>query len=111
MADYIGTCTYDAEAPGEYRRSTTPVGKFAHNAFGLQDMHGNVWEWSADAWYGDYRGAPTNGKARSDTFMSSRRTIRGGGWLDAPQRIRSASRSGYIETAMNRTIGFRVVTV
>jgi formylglycine-generating enzyme required for sulfatase activity len=111
MADYIGTCTYNAEAAGEYRKSTTPVGKFAHNAFGLQDMHGNVWEWSADAWHSDYRGAPTNGKARGNTFMSSRRTIRGGGWLDAPQKIRSASRSGYLETAMNRTIGFRVVTV
>lgn len=111
MADYVGTYTYNAEAAGEYRKSTTPVGKFAHNAFGLQDMHGNVWEWSADAWHADYRGAPTNGKARGNTFTSGMRTVRGGGWLDNPSKIRSASRSGYLETAMNRTIGFRVVTV
>ena len=42
---------------------------------------------------------------------STMRTIRGGSWLDMPNKLRSASRSGYLETALNRTIGFRVVTV
>lgn len=111
MADYVGTYTYNAEVAGEYRQSTTPVGKFSHNAFGLQDMHGNVWEWSADYWHDDYRGAPTNGKPWEQARRSAMRTVRGGGWLDAPQKIRSASRSGYLETALNRTIGFRVVSV
>jgi formylglycine-generating enzyme required for sulfatase activity len=111
MADYVGTYTYNAEVAGEYRKSTTPVGKFSHNAFGLQDMHGNVWEWSADSWHSDYRGSPTNGEARINTYQSGMRTVRGGGWLDNPSKIRSASRSGYLETELNRTIGFRVVTV
>lgn len=111
LADYVGSYTYNAETAGKYRQSTTPVGKFSHNAFGLQDMHGNIWEWSADDWHRDYRGAPTNGQAWAKADTSVMRTVRGGGWLDNPNRIRSASRSGYRETALNRTIGFRVVFV
>lgn len=111
MADYVGTYAYNAEATGTYRKSTTPVGKFSHNAFGLQDMHGNIWEWSADYWHRDYRGAPTNGQAWANSRTPELRTVRGGGWLDSPDKIRSASRSGYLETALNRTIGFRVVSV
>ncbi|MEO0807805.1 MAG: formylglycine-generating enzyme family protein [Cyanobacteria bacterium J06643_4] len=111
MADYVGTYVYQAETAGDYRKTTTPVGKFAHNAFGLQDMHGNVWEWSADCWHCDYRGAPTNGQSWAVGSTSTMRTIRGGSWLDMPSKLRSASRSGYLETALNRTIGFRVVTV
>lgn len=76
------------------------LGKFSHNAFGLQDMHGNVWEWSADCWHCDYSGAPANGQAWSNAHTSAMRTVRGGGWLDKPNKIRSASRSGYLETAL-----------
>ncbi len=104
LADYIGTATYRAEAAGEYRQSTLPVGHFSPNAFGLQDMHGNVWEWCSDRWSREYRRVPKNSLAQH----SQMRAIRGGGWLNKPVEIRSASRSGYAETALNRTIGFRV---
>ena len=109
LADYIGTYTYKAEAVGEYRQSTVPVGQFSPNAFGLHDMHGNVWEWCADSWHTTYRGAPTDGKAWVGAQRSPMRTIRGGSWLDTPAKVRSASRSGYLATGLNRTIGFRVV--
>ncbi|MGF1601815.1 MAG: formylglycine-generating enzyme family protein [Thermosynechococcaceae cyanobacterium] len=107
LADYIGTATYRAEAAGEYRQSTLPVGHFSPNAFGLHDMHGNVWEWCSDCWSREYRRVPKNALAQG----SQMRAIRGGGWLDTPTKIRSASRSGYLETALNRTIGFRISTV
>ncbi|MEM8809385.1 MAG: formylglycine-generating enzyme family protein [Cyanobacteria bacterium P01_G01_bin.38] len=111
LADYMASATYKAETVGDYRQSTVPVGSFSPNAFGLHDMHGNVWEWCADSWHRNYRGAPTNGQPRVTVSAQRSRTIRGGGWLDTPNKIRSASRSGYTETALNRTIGFRVMTV
>ncbi|MGB7414992.1 MAG: formylglycine-generating enzyme family protein [Thermosynechococcaceae cyanobacterium] len=107
LADYIGTTTYRAEKAGEYRQSTLPVGHFSPNAFGLYDMHGNVWEWCADRWSRDYRRASNGGVAQRPQM----RAIRGGGWLDTPAKVRSASRSGYAEISLNRTIGFRVSTV
>ncbi|MBE9028363.1 formylglycine-generating enzyme family protein [filamentous cyanobacterium LEGE 11480] len=110
LAEYVGTYAYQAEATGNHRQSTMPVGRFSANAFGLYDMHGNVWEWCADSWHKSYRGAPKDDQAWVSQQHAQCRTIRGGSWLNAPAEIRSASRSGYLEKSLNRTIGFRVIT-
>jgi len=94
-------------------QGTTAVGRFdVANAFGLYDMHGNVWEWCEDHWHGNYERAPTDGSAwiDSEAEEDAERVQRGGSWKDVLYVCRSASRS-YDNArfgSINRD-GFRVV--
>lgn len=94
LANYCGEHTYRSESKGVYRHGTTDVGSFPPNAFGLCDMHGNVWEWCADAWHDDYTGAPVNSQAWAGArdAHSAARVLRGGCWHDPPDLSRSAAR-------------------
>ncbi|MCL2806041.1 MAG: formylglycine-generating enzyme family protein [Treponema sp.] len=88
------------------REFTTRVGSFPANAWGLHDMHGNVWEWCWD-WYGDYpAGAQTN---PTGAVSGEDRVLRGGSWLDDGRDLRSAYRSYGDPDGRDSYIGFRVV--
>lgn len=82
---------------------TAPVGSFAANAFGLYDIHGNVWEWTADCYNDSYRGAPTNASAWSTGNCNSR-ILRGGAWDNKAWYLRAAVR--YKDDAMTRDFNY-----
>lgn len=86
---------------------TAPAGSFGSNAFGLHDMHGNVWEWVEDCWNDSYTGAPPDGSAwpRGDC---GRRVLRGGSWFSLPRSLRSANRSRDSTGIRSSLYGFRV---
>ena len=86
---------------------TAPAGSFAANAFGVHDMHGNVWEWVEDCWNDSYAGATADGSAWRSADCS-RRVLRGGSWNVVPWYLRSAYR--FWITTGNRLVdfGFRV---
>ena len=86
---------------------TAPVGSFSPNAFGLYDMHGNLWEWVQDCWNDSYQGAPTDGSAWT-SGNCERRVLRGGSWFDLPENLRAASRRGSTTGVRYYYYGFRV---
>ena len=92
---------------GNSSNQTHPVGERQPNAFGLFDMHGNVWEWTQDCWNENYVGAPVDGNAWTQGDCS-RRVLRGGSWLSSPQDLRSAFRKWNSSANRLFNYGFRV---
>ena len=86
---------------------THPVGEKQPNAFGLFDMHGNVWEWTQDCWNENYVGAPNDSSAWMQGDCS-RRVLRGGSWNSVPQVLRSAIRNRNSSEFRYFNYGFRV---
>ena len=109
LVNYHGNHPYGKAAKGLSRGDATEVGIFPPNAFGLYDMHGNVWEWCSDRWHKDYNGAPTDGSSWETGTVDDMRVIRGGSWDNYAVNCRSANRNR--DDAGNRVdvIGFRVV--
>jgi formylglycine-generating enzyme required for sulfatase activity len=107
QANFDGTGTYGGSAKGVYRKKTLEAASFPANAFGLHDMHGNVWEWVADCYYDTYEGAAADGSVRAHR-PDCPRVLRGGSWIDTPRVLRSANRGRMPSTARFIFRGFRV---
>lgn len=110
LANYNGQEPYGNGPRGTMKKQTTVVGKtgFA-NAFGLYDMHGNMWEWCLDPWHENYRAAPLDGSVWESGGNNSLRIVRGGAWNRPANNCRSAYRLKVAPQQRYDVIGFRVV--
>ena len=108
--DEIGKSNANCNGCGSQwdNRQPAPVGSFTPNAFGLHDMHGNVWEWVEDCVHNNYNGAPKDGSAWTADGDCSRRVIRGGGWGDNPGYLRAANRVWSSTGTRLFSLGFRL---
>jgi formylglycine-generating enzyme len=105
QANYNGTDPYNGCPKGKYREKTVAVGSFPPNAWGLYDMHGNVWNWVQD-WYAAYpRGRATD---PSGPASGSKRVMRGGSYYTEGYRCRSGYRGSYEPTIRHGNMGFRL---
>ncbi len=110
-ANYDGTVPYANAKPGELRQRTLPVGSFKANAFGLHDVHGNVWEWVEDCWHRRHSDMPDDVRKTAAPWVSgdcTTRVFRGGSWADGAAGLRSANRGRYEPYIRNTNSGFRV---
>jgi formylglycine-generating enzyme required for sulfatase activity len=108
LANYDGNWTFNGSNKGEYRKQTLQVGSLPANPWGLYEMHGNVWEWCFDPWHFGYEWAPKSELPWIHGGNLRRAVIRGGGWGDFPQGLRSANRSWASRRSWIDAIGFRL---
>ena len=120
VASYNGIYRYGEGLEEKTKWETTEVARFPANAWGLQDMHGNVWEWCLDHWHNNYKEAPSDGSAWLDsagsesevsemkTEANNPRLLRGGSWDGHPLGCRSAYRYRLRPDFRGRFVGFRL---
>ncbi len=111
IEDYAGNLDLMAWYGANSERKTHLVGQKQPNAFGLYDMHGNVYEWCQDPWHSNYQDAPTNANVWNGGTDNDLRVLRGGSWYYAAINNRSSHRSKQTANGYDNGLGFRVVAV
>lgn len=108
QANFNGSIPFGLNLRQDYRKSSLSVHHFPPNAFGLHDMHGNVWEWCND-WYGQdyYESSPKRNPTGPEN--GNMRVLRGGSWFRYAGHIRSATRYKNRPSGQYADTGFRLV--
>lgn len=110
---YNGNSEKDLDRAGWYVYNSGgdihPVGEKEPNAFGLYDMHGNIWEWVEDDWHHNYIGAPEDGRAWVDQPRGPYRVARGGDWSSFDRDCRASYREQFDPDSQIENLGFRLV--
>lgn len=106
-ANFDGKAPYGSGAKGPYLRKTQPVGQYQPNAFGVYDMHGNVYEWVEDCWSPSHSGATGDGSARKDGDCKFR-VMKGGSWVAHGYQTRAAARIRYVTDYRYDDYGIRI---
>jgi len=108
--NYNSESPYASAPKADPRQQTMPVGSLGvANAFGLFDMHGNVWEWCLDTWQDNYFQAPNDGSSREKESNNYVKVIRGGAWNSVAGECRASARNRITAPFKLNGIGFRVV--
>lgn len=106
-ANYDGGGPYPGSPPGEFRQTPVKVGTFPPNAFGLYDLHGNVWEWTED-WHCPYPPGPATDPHGAEC-ATTLKVIRGGSWYFGADSARCALRYTHRPQDLGFSLGFRLV--
>jgi formylglycine-generating enzyme required for sulfatase activity len=104
QVNYDGNHPYAGGSKGRYRERTVPVRSLPPNAWGLYEMHGNVWEWCADAYVENY---PQDGADQTPVQGGALRVVRGGSWHDVARSCRAAVRIRDEPANRDGRVGFR----
>lgn len=100
-------CWYSSNSGLKTHERSPFNSKTRMNAFGLEDMIGNVWEWCEDSWIAGYKSGPRTEKARKRKDIEEK-ALRGGSWYNEPKDVRVTHRYGYTPSTRFGNLGFRV---
>ena len=109
LSNFFEDFSFTENFEENYRNTPVAADSFWPNAFGLYNMHGNVFEWCSDDYHDNYKGAPSDATRWASSNSQASKVMRGGSWFNDTPYCRSAFRDKNSQTGRSNSFGFRVV--